>query len=131
MNFRKMHEFEEQFVQLKKLQLDYYRIVYYYVVSVFCVPLQKIYDDIQLRHGTQADELTKRADELGNLTLSLQSVQDSLKKIKNDTKEQEYLVSNYAATEKVLHGQAGTLLNVVDEALKDAQKLHDKIDNKT
>lgn len=50
--------------------------------------------------------------------------------MEDSKEEQKYLVEMYAATEKTLRSQAETLLNVVNEASEDAQKLHDKLDRK-
>lgn len=68
--------------------------------------------------------------ELSDLTLSLQSLEDSLKKVENAKDEQKHLVEMHAATAKTLRSQAETLLSVVDEASGDAHKLQEKLDRK-
>lgn len=62
---------------------------------------------------------------------SLQSTEDFLKQIEYERDEQKYFVERYVETEKILCDQTKTLLDVVDEATADAQKLRDKLDFET
>ncbi|XP_011631221.2 kinesin-like protein Klp61F [Pogonomyrmex barbatus] len=91
---------------------------------------EKIFNDLRSQYSTQVDELTNNRTELNNISNFLQMTKKSLRQIECDKNEQEQLVRKYIKNEKILHDQMKTLLNVVDEASEDVQKLHDKLDRK-
>ncbi|KAL6255389.1 hypothetical protein P5V15_013726 [Pogonomyrmex californicus] len=91
---------------------------------------EKIFNDLRSQYSTQVDELTNNRTELNNISNFLQTTKKSLRQIECDKNEQEQLVRKYIKNEKILHDQMKTLLNVVDEASEDVQKLHDKLDRK-
>jgi len=72
--------------------------------------------------------LAESTSELEEMNRLLRSSKHALQRTKDHTKEHKYLVERYVETEKILHGQAEILLNVVNEASEDARKLHDELD---
>jgi len=60
----------------------------------------------------------------------LQSTRKSLRKIECDKNKQKRLVEKHVEVEKILRDQMETILDVINEAIEDAQKLHDRLDHK-
>jgi len=85
---------------------------------------------LQSQYDTQRDELTKITSELNDMNSLLQSTTESLRKIECDKNKQKRLVEKHVEVEKISHGQMETILDVINEETKDAQKLHDRLDYK-
>jgi len=85
---------------------------------------------LQSQYDTQVDELTKNTSELNDMNNFLQSTRKSLRKIECDKNKQKRLVEKHVEAEKILRGQMETILDVINESIENAQKLHDKLDYK-
>jgi len=85
---------------------------------------------LQSQYNTQVDELRKNTSELNDMNSLLQSTRKSLRKIECDKNKQKLLVEKHVEAEKILRGQMETILDVINEAIKDTQKLHDGLDHK-
>lgn len=75
-------------------------------------------------------ELNEIKTKLNNATDALQSTYNRLKLTIQERDEQKYLTEKYMTTEQSLLNQAQTLVNVVDTAITDSYRLHDKIERK-
>lgn len=75
-------------------------------------------------------ELDEIKTKLNNATDVLQSTYNRLKLTIQERDEQKYLTEKYMNTEQSLLNQAQTLVNVVDTAITDSYRLHDKIERK-
>lgn len=75
-------------------------------------------------------ELDEIKTKLNNATDALQSTYNRLKLTIQERDEQKYLTEKYMNTEQSLLNQAQTLVNVVDTAITDSYRLHDKIERK-
>jgi hypothetical protein len=72
--------------------------------------------------------LMESTSELEKMNRLLRSTKHALQRTENHTNEHKYLVERYVETEEILRGQAEILLDVVNEASKDAWRLHDEFD---
>ncbi|XP_077260725.1 kinesin-like protein Klp61F isoform X1 [Temnothorax americanus] len=92
---------------------------------------EKIFNDLRYQYDAQVGELTKNTSELNDINGYLRMTKESLRQVECVKNEQKRRVDKYVETERILHTQMKTILNVVNEASEDAQKLHDKLDRKT
>lgn len=98
---------------------------------LYFIRLQEILNNFQSQYDVQVDELMKNTSELNNVNCLLRTMKESLRQVEYDKNEQKRLLDKYVETERILRNQMEIILNVVDEASEDAQKLHDKLDCKT
>lgn len=75
-------------------------------------------------------ELDEIKTKLNNATDALQSTYNRLKLTIQERDEQKYLTEKYMNTEQSLLNQAQTLVSIVDTAITDSYRLHDKIERK-
>ena len=75
-------------------------------------------------------QLSLKETTLEETERKLDCVRTVLHKTESERQEQEFLVSKHVDTECKLRQQAELLLAVSDEATKDRDKLHDKLDRK-
>ncbi|XP_039306719.1 kinesin-like protein Klp61F isoform X3 [Solenopsis invicta] len=92
---------------------------------------EKIFNDFQSQYDAQVNELTKTMTKLKDVNGTLQMTKKMLNQVKHEKNAHERFVEKYVQNEKILLHQIDTVLDVVNEASEDAQKLHDKLDRET
>ncbi|XP_006624773.1 kinesin-like protein Klp61F isoform X2 [Apis dorsata] len=92
---------------------------------------EKIFNELESQNIAQMKELNEIKTKLNNATDALQSTYNRLKLTIQERDEQKYLTEKYMTTEQSLLNQAQTLVNVVDTAITDSYRLHDKIERKS
>lgn len=92
--------------------------------------MQKIFNDLKSQYDARTGELMKNTAELNDMSSFLETMREFLRKTEYDKNKQKQLVEEHIETEQILRGQIETILDVVNEATEDAQKLHDKLDRK-
>ncbi|XP_054005394.1 kinesin-like protein Klp61F [Hylaeus anthracinus] len=88
---------------------------------------QKLFDDLQLKNSEQANQLSSMKNQLETTKYALITATSHLTESEQEKTEIKHLVEKHASTESVLLSQVETVLNVVDTATADVQKLHDKV----
>ncbi|XP_033328960.2 kinesin-like protein Klp61F [Megalopta genalis] len=88
---------------------------------------EQIFNDLKSKNSIQANELLNKKDQLETTEHSLMHATSRLAISEQEKEEQKHLVEKHALTENVLLSQVGSVLEVVDTATTDVQKLHDKI----